>query len=46
MVDNLPVPVVFWGSLVCSFLALVVLAVAFILLLRWLNKRTDEDDDE
>jgi hypothetical protein len=46
MIDSLPMPVVFWGSIGCSFLALVVLVVAFVLLLRWLGSQAPDDDDE
>ena len=44
--NNLPMPVVFWGSIACSFLALVVLVVAFVLLLRWLGSQAHDDDDD
>lgn len=41
-----PMPIVFWGSVACSFLALVVLVVSFALLLRWLQRHPPHDNDD
>lgn len=42
--NDLPFELVFWGSIACSLLALVVLVVSFVLLVRWLKRHTPDDD--